>query len=218
MYCGKCIVGLDINEFEIHHFQRVTNFWVIWVGCDVYSNLGAFEIPQSKSNLYDINLLMWYFVTLSCNIFMNMDQHCIFSLDFPRLLNSCCWNLLLLVYVNLINIWLWYFRIRSCIYIYNLLLIILVDILSQAAIDRKFYSVSWIKCVIIEQKELMNQLFFCQSKECLEKVAETIRYISRPGESYVLLLTGKLRLSARLINYSSADYVVSVLHKYISTL
>lgn len=31
------------------------------------------------------------------------------------------------------------------------------------------------------------------SKECLEKVAETIRFLSKPGESYVLLLTGAVQ-------------------------
>ncbi|KAL8509604.1 hypothetical protein ACS0TY_016724 [Phlomoides rotata] len=31
------------------------------------------------------------------------------------------------------------------------------------------------------------------SKECLEKIAETIRYLSRPGESYILLLTGSVQ-------------------------
>ncbi|KAG8373991.1 hypothetical protein BUALT_Bualt11G0084300 [Buddleja alternifolia] len=39
------------------------------------------------------------------------------------------------------------------------------------------------------------------SKECLEKVAETIRFLSRPGESHVLLLTGQVQtdLAAELL-------------------
>ncbi|KAL0333575.1 UNVERIFIED_CONTAM: EEF1A lysine methyltransferase 1 [Sesamum angustifolium] len=39
------------------------------------------------------------------------------------------------------------------------------------------------------------------SKECLEKVAETIRYLSIPGESYLLLLTGEVQkdLAAKLL-------------------
>ncbi|KAK6152206.1 hypothetical protein DH2020_014841 [Rehmannia glutinosa] len=39
------------------------------------------------------------------------------------------------------------------------------------------------------------------SKECLEKVAETIRFLSRPGESYLLLLTGEVQkdLAAELL-------------------
>ncbi|KAI3447360.1 hypothetical protein Pfo_004025 [Paulownia fortunei] len=39
------------------------------------------------------------------------------------------------------------------------------------------------------------------SKECLEKVAETIRFLSRPGESHVLLLTGEVQrdLAAELL-------------------
>ncbi|KAH6756694.1 nucleic acid binding / methyltransferase [Perilla frutescens var. hirtella] len=31
------------------------------------------------------------------------------------------------------------------------------------------------------------------SKECLEKVAETVRFLSKPGESFVLLLTGEVQ-------------------------
>ncbi|KAK6126579.1 hypothetical protein DH2020_039690 [Rehmannia glutinosa] len=39
------------------------------------------------------------------------------------------------------------------------------------------------------------------SKECLEKVAETIRFLSRPGEPYLLLLTGEVQkdLAAELL-------------------
>ncbi|KAL0337101.1 UNVERIFIED_CONTAM: EEF1A lysine methyltransferase 1 [Sesamum calycinum] len=42
---------------------------------------------------------------------------------------------------------------------------------------------------------------YLKSKECLEKVAETIRYLSIPGESYLLLLTGEVQkdLAAKLL-------------------
>ncbi|RVW38401.1 EEF1A lysine methyltransferase 1 [Vitis vinifera] len=34
---------------------------------------------------------------------------------------------------------------------------------------------------------------FCLSKECLEKVAQTISFLARPGESFLLLLTGEVQ-------------------------
>ncbi|KAL6585574.1 hypothetical protein OROMI_002218 [Orobanche minor] len=46
------------------------------------------------------------------------------------------------------------------------------------------------------------------SKECLEKVAETIRFLSRPGESFLLLLTGGVQrdLAAQLLDLSPCGF------------
>lgn len=42
---------------------------------------------------------------------------------------------------------------------------------------------------------LIFQFYFLQSEECLQKVSETLSFLSQPEESYMLLLTGRPKLS-----------------------
>lgn len=54
-------------------------------------------------------------------------------------------------------------------------------------------------CKIIQ---LSNSLNSFQSKECLEKVAQTISFLAQPGEPYLLLLTGRQLFSSLLKCYN----------------